>query len=110
MINDSGDTGFEFRHRGTSWDHEIKRKLRQFILTSSGRDLLVLLGPPDGAEHAEEGPRHLVGVRGALGDHETQAVWPATRGLPEGRHWSLHVRWWWLITVITILSKYPRTR
>ena len=69
MINDSGDTGFEFHHRGTSWDQEIKRKLRQFILTSSGRDLLVLLRSPDGAEHAEAGPRHLVGVRGALCGH-----------------------------------------
>ena len=54
--------------------HEIRRKLLQFILTSSGRDLLVLLGSPDGAEHAEAGPRHLVGVRGALCGHQTQAV------------------------------------
>ena len=81
----------------TSWASMwMKRKLRQFIPLSCSRDyLLLLLWPPDGAEHVAAGPRHLLGVRGALRGHQAQAVWPAARGLQEGRHWSLHVRWWW---------------
>ena len=88
--------------------HEImmmKRKLRRFIPISCSRSLLLLLWPPDGAEHVAACPRHLMGVRRALRGHQAQAVWPAPRGLQAGRHWSLHVRWWWVIISIFIYVK-----